>query len=155
MAMYSPAIVFEALRLLRLRWKPQAIAETIHVPLGTVYRWESNLVRYGSGPMGRTPRLSPADRLEYEHGVQVSQSTISRLLKRQRWSKKEVRRISLTQSREARRRYREEISRFPADLNLSLTRKLAGGIWHMRLLGMRRDILRLFGVERPGVSLQQ
>src|SRR6267378_1433622 len=28
---------------------------------------------------------------------------------------KEVRRISLTQSREARRRYREEISRFPAD----------------------------------------
>ena len=67
--------------------------------------------------------------LEYERGVQVSQSTISR--------------------------YREEISRFPADLNLSLTRKLAGGIWHMRLLGMRRDILRLFGVERPGVSLQQ
>ena len=53
--------------------------------------------------------------LEYERSVQVSQSTISRLLKRQRWSKKEVRRISLTQSREARRRYREEISRFPAD----------------------------------------
>jgi Homeodomain-like domain-containing protein len=49
---YSPAIVFEALRLLRLRWKPQAIAETIHVPLGTVYRWESNLVRYGSATNG-------------------------------------------------------------------------------------------------------
>ena len=70
--------------------------------------------------------------LEYERGIQVtcgrggscdpiarppsptsSQSTISRLLKRQRWSKKEVRRISLTQSREARQRNREEISRFP------------------------------------------
>src|SRR3984957_11616351 len=99
--------------------------------------------------MGRTPRLSPADRLEYEHGVQVSQSTISRLLNRQRWSKKEVRRISLTQSRGAAALSRRDLS-FPADLNLSLTRKLAGGIWHMRLLGM--NILRLFGVERPGVS---
>ena len=157
MAMYSPAIVFQALRLLRLRWKPQAIAETIHVPLGTVYRWESNLVRYGSGPMGRTPRLSPADRLEYEHGVQVSQSTISRLLKRQRWSKKEVRRISLTQSREARRRYRGEISRFPADdlvfLDESIFNEKTG--WRHMAYAPIGDILRLFGVERPGVSLQQ
>ena len=99
--------------------------------------------------------------LEYERGVQVSQSTISRLLKRQRWSKKEVRRISLTQSREARRRYREEISRFPADdlvfPDESIFNEKTG--WrhmaYMRLLGMRRDILHLFGVERPGVFLQQ
>ena len=42
-------------------------------------------------------------------------STISRLLRKNKWSRKELRRISLNRSNELRQRYREEMSQFAAD----------------------------------------
>jgi hypothetical protein len=97
--------------------------------------------------------------LEYERGVRVSQSTISRLLKQQRWrlSKKEVQRISLSQSREAARRYREEISRFPANDLVFLDESIFNEktSWrHMTYAPIGHEVRysRLFGMERPGAS---
>jgi len=53
--------------------------------------------------------------LFYEHGVNVHRSTVSRLLKKKGWTKKEVRRISLARSEPLRQLYREEMLRFTAD----------------------------------------
>ncbi len=45
----------------------------------------------------------------------VSQLTISHLFCKHRWSKKELRRISLNRSEELRQRYRDEMSQFAAE----------------------------------------
>ena len=47
-----------------------------------------------------------------EHEVLVNQSTISRLLRKNRWSKKELRRISLNHSEMLRQQYCDEMSQF-------------------------------------------
>src|SRR5437762_1774438 len=112
----------QIVRYLRLSWRADAIAETCHVHISTVYRIESNIMRYG-GPtvlryrsLGRPSKLTQADKkalLEWllidgwayldemvswlwnERGVIVDKSTISRLLKRNKWSKKALHRISI------------------------------------------------------------
>jgi hypothetical protein len=53
--------------------------------------------------------------LWYERGVLVSQSTISRVLKHNGWSRKELRRISLGRSEELCQAYRDEMRHFVAD----------------------------------------
>ena len=86
--------------------------------------------------LGRSPKLSEADKqalfecllregwrqqdemvywLFYERGVNVHQSTVSRLLKKKGWTKKEVRRISLARSKLLCQLYREEMLRFTAN----------------------------------------
>ena len=53
--------------------------------------------------------------LFYEHGVNVHQSTVSRLLKKKGWTKKEVWQILLAQSEPLCQLYHEEMLRFTAD----------------------------------------
>jgi len=50
-----------------------------------------------------------------ERGVLVYQSTVSRMLKRRKWTQKELRRISLGRSDELRQRWKEEIRQFAAE----------------------------------------
>jgi hypothetical protein len=47
--------------------------------------------------------------LWHERGVRVSQSTISRLIKKNKWSRKELRRIALGQSDQLRQMYRQDM----------------------------------------------
>ena len=105
-----------------LGWRPEAISGEIFIPVRTIHRWESNLLRYGSPlpPRNRTfgPRkLTRADEdalfdilaidgwmmhdemafwLAVERSVVVSRSTICRLLKRDKWTRKNIARLSLT-----------------------------------------------------------
>jgi hypothetical protein len=59
------------------------------------------------------------DEMEYwllaERSVRVSKSTISRVLKRNGWTRKEIRRISCQRSEELRQLYRDEMAQFIAD----------------------------------------
>ena len=130
------------LRCLVLGWRPDAIAEECNVGLRTVYRIEENLFRYGSivkpryRMLGLPSKCTEADKnalfewllregwrhqdemvywLWHERGVYVSQSTISRLLKKKKWTRKELRRISLGRSEELREAYRNDMRRFVAD----------------------------------------
>jgi hypothetical protein len=50
-----------------------------------------------------------------ERGVLASQSTISCLLRKNKWSRKKLRRISFNCSDELRQRYHEEMIQFAAD----------------------------------------
>lgn len=123
-------------------WKPEVVAAECNISARTVYTIQSNLIRYGSvrkpyfRKLGRARLLSEADEdalFEYllaqgwrqqdeliwwlvqERGILLSQPTISRTLKRRKWSQKELRRISLNRSETLRRAYIEDISRFPAE----------------------------------------
>lgn len=122
-----------------LGWEIADVAKECQVSECTIFRIQANLLRYGSvrkpqyRKLGRARKLSLADEdtlFEYllgngwshqdemiywlfnERGVMVSQPTISRLLKRRGWSRKEMRRISLNRSEELRRSYIEDIRRF-------------------------------------------
>jgi len=126
----------DILRYLLLGWHPDDIATACGVAVRTVYTIQSNLMRYGSPTrpqllkLGRPKRLTDADTkalLEWlliegwrlqdeivywlwnERGVIVSQSTVSRMLKRNKWSRKELRRISLNRSEPLQQAYREDI----------------------------------------------
>ncbi len=99
-------------RYLMLGWRPDAIFKETLVPVSTIYEWQRNLMRYGSAArphtfiMGRPKKLSWQDEtalldwllqegwhmqdemvywLWNERGVLVSQSTISRLLRKNRY----------------------------------------------------------------------
>ncbi|KAL3704461.1 hypothetical protein TMatcc_010152 [Talaromyces marneffei ATCC 18224] len=109
-------------RFLRLGWKCEAIAKDLRKP---TYR-----------TLGRARKLSDADEdaifeyllhepwrqqdevrfwLYYERDVDVSTSTICRLFKRRRWSRKQLKRISLNRSEPLRRAYLDDICQFAAD----------------------------------------
>lgn len=129
-------------RYLRLGWKCEAIASACNVSRATIFRYQSNLLRYGSlrkpayQSLGRARKLSQADEdavfeyllheswrqqdevrswLYYERGVDVSVPTISRLFKRRKWSRKQLKRISLNRSEPLRRAYLDDIRQFAAD----------------------------------------
>ena len=118
------------LRLVLLGWSPHAIAADCHVHLATVYKLTNNLLQYGSikapgyRKLGRPRNLTTADEeavfefllsegwrqqdeitfwLWCERAILVSRSTISRILKRRKWTQKEFRRISLGRSKILRR----------------------------------------------------
>ncbi|KAK9237063.1 DDE superfamily endonuclease-domain-containing protein [Lipomyces kononenkoae] len=103
---------------------------------------KSNLLRYGNvrkpyfRQLGRARKLSQDDEnalFEYlrsqgwrqqaelvwwllqERGVLVSQPTLSRVLKRRNWTRKELRRISLNRSDALRQAYLDDVRRFAAD----------------------------------------
>src|SRR2546430_12185280 len=109
------------LRYLLLGWRPDMIAEECKIFRSTVYTIESCLLQHGSirtpywKTLGRPRWLTIADEdalfevllhegwmyqdeivhwLWYECSVSVSRSTVSRMLKRRGWNRKELRRIS-------------------------------------------------------------
>ena len=106
---HHPETIAKVIRLIQLNWKPKAIQNATNVAPRTIYRWESNILAYGSAvnpfgvPMGRPQSLTIADEdallqtllhdgwmqqdemihwLREERGVSIDQSTVSRLLKR-------------------------------------------------------------------------
>ena len=130
------------LRFLLLRWPAHAIATKCCVHLVTVYRMARNLLQYGGirapaiRKLGRPRRLTTADEdavlelllskgwrqqeeivfwLWCERGVLVHRSTVSRMLKRRKWTQKELRRISLGRSDELRQQWKEEMRQFAAE----------------------------------------
>src|SRR5439155_17855105 len=130
------------LRFLLLGWPAHDIAAECRVHPATVYRMARNLLQYGGirapavRKLGRPRRLTTADEdtvLELllsegwrqqeeivfwfwcERGVLVHQSTVSRMLKRRKWTQKELRRISLGCSDELRRQWKEEMRQFAAE----------------------------------------
>jgi transposase len=130
------------LRLLLLGWPAHAIAADCHVHPSTVYKQANNLLRYGSikapglRKLGRPRKLTAADKeavlelllaeewrrqdkiifwLWCERDVLVNWSTISRMLKRRKWTQKELRRISLGRSEDLRRGWREEMRQYVAE----------------------------------------
>ena len=138
----SRALRVRIVRLIQLGWQPSAIVENCRVSLSTVYNYTKNVVRYDSSrppalrKLGRPRKLASADEhalLEHlllhgylqqeemrywlwcERGVLVDRSTISRLLKRRNWTRKELRWISLGRSAELRRAWREDMRRFVAE----------------------------------------
>ena len=117
----DPARRADMVRFLELGWRPGAIAKHLHVSEATVYNTEQNLMRYGL-PLkprvrktGRPAALTKADRvallellldegwkyldelqywLYHERSVEVSLNTISRVLKKEGWSRKAIKRIA-------------------------------------------------------------
>ena len=108
----------------------------------TIRCWESNLLRYGSPlpprnrAFGRPRKLTRADKdalfdtlaidgwmmhdeiafwLAVERGVIVSRSTVCRLLKRNKWTRKNIARLSLSRSEVLREAYIEEMKKYAAD----------------------------------------
>src|SRR5436309_13902542 len=106
---HRPEKHVQMLRYLLLGWCPDAIAEECCVSISTVYKMQSNLMRYGSITklhlrlLGRSRKLTEADKqalftllvmegwryqdklvwwLWNECGVLVDRSTVSRLIKR-------------------------------------------------------------------------
>ncbi len=125
----APALRSKILRLLLLHWCPKAIAEEVHCHFDTVYRFQANLFMYGSPfrpqfrPKGAPRKVFPAAEdslityleqqpwamqkemvwfLWEEWGLYVHQSTISRILKRRRWSNKKGQRVGIRQNDELR-----------------------------------------------------
>jgi transposase len=130
------------LRHLLLGQEPHDVADTCNVALRTVYNYRTNLLLYGStrGPcirqLGRPRKLTVADedaildlllregwreRSEIafwvwcERGILVSRWCIGRMLKRKKWTQKELQRVSLARSGELRDAWREEMRIFAAE----------------------------------------
>lgn len=118
------------------------IASVIGVSERQLYRWQANLIDHGgianieTHVQGRKYKLTVDDEeallehlkydgwkelgemvywLEYERGVTVSRSTVSRLLERNSWNKKKLEVISSNRSDQARRLYLQDIERFPVE----------------------------------------
>ena len=116
----SPALRSKVIRLLLLQWRPEAIAKTVHCSWRTVYNIQESLLIYGTAyapshrPNGRPMKMTKAmeesllaylDRypwafqselawfLQEEWGIGVHRSTISRLMKRSKITKKTGQRI--------------------------------------------------------------
>jgi transposase len=139
---FSRPLRIRILRFLLLGWTPHAIAADCRVSLRTVQRFARNLLQYGSirvpaiRKLGRPRRLTTADEdavlemllsegwrqqeeivfwLWCERGVLVHRSTVSRMLKRRKWTQKELRRISLGRSDELRQNWKEEMRQYAAE----------------------------------------
>jgi transposase len=130
------------LRFLLLGWSAHSIAAECRVHPATIYRMARNLLQHGGirapavRKLGRPRRLTVADEdavlelllsegwrrqdeivfwLWCERGILVHQSTVSRMLKRRKWSQKELRRILLDRSDELRQGWKEEMREFAAE----------------------------------------
>ena len=117
----NPAYCADIVHLLKLGWRPDAIAEQLHVSQTTVYNTENYLMRYGQPirpyvrKTGRLVALTRADReallelllhnswkyldeiqywLYYERDLNFTYSTIHCVLKKEGWLRKAIRRIA-------------------------------------------------------------
>lgn len=123
-------------------WPAEAVAEHAGVSIKTVYRVTANLKIHGSiraptqRPLGATPAISEEDGealfgalvrtgwmyqdeivrwLHIERGVVVSQSTVSRYLKKKGWTRRTLRPFSIERNEELRELYRQSMRQFAAD----------------------------------------
>ena len=160
----SRELLVRILRFLMLGWRPDVIASECRVHFVTVYRMRSNLAMYG-GPrapqlrrLGRTRRLTVADEeallenllvegwrlqdemafwLYCERGVLVHRSTVSRLLKRRKWTPKVLQRLARDRSEAGRTLWKLEMGRFAAEdlvfLDESIFNEKTG--WRYRAYG--------------------
>jgi len=130
------------LRLLLLHWCPKDIAEEVHCHFDTVYRIQENLFMYGSPfrpqfrPKGAPRKVFKAaengliayleeqpwamqkEMVWYiweEWGINVHQSTISRILKRRGWSNKKGQRVGVRQNDELRLNWVADMLRLTAE----------------------------------------
>ncbi len=138
----SASLRSRILRLLLLHWCPKAIAEEVHCHFDTVYRIQENLFMYGSPfrPQFR-PKGAPRKIVKFaengliayleeqswamqkemiwyiweEWGINVHQFTISRILKRRRWSNKKRQRVSVRQNDELRLNWVADLLRLTAE----------------------------------------
>ncbi len=148
---------FRILRLLLLHWCPKAIAEEVHCHFDIVYRIQKNLFMYGSPfrsqfrPKGAPRKVVKAaenglivyleeqswvmqkEMVWYiweEWGINVHQFTISRILKRRRWSNKKEQRVSVRQNDELRLNWIADMLRLTAEqlvfVNESLFNEITG-----------------------------
>ena len=151
-------------RFLLLGWGYHDIALECRCSLVTVYRVANNLLLHGSSrppqlrKLGRPRKLTPADEdavwdllleegwqslsevafwLLCERGALVSRSTVCRMLKRRKMTRKELRRVSFARSEELRRLWREDLRRFVAEdlvfLDESIFNEKTG--WRYRAYG--------------------
>ena len=130
------------LHYLLLEWWPVIIAEECGVHASTVYALESNLLRYRtiSKPLywkiGWSFKLTKADKdallqwllceswrqqekivywLSYEQDVLIHWSTVSQLLKKNKWTWKQLQHISLNHSKSLHQAYHDDMHQFTAD----------------------------------------
>ncbi len=130
------------LRLLLLHWAPWAIAEEVHCCPATVYNIQENLFMYNSPfrpqfrPKGAPRKVFKAaengliayledqpwamqkEMVWYiweEWGINVHQSTISRILKRRGWSIKKGQRVGVRQNDELRLNWVADMLRLTAE----------------------------------------
>jgi len=132
----------DILALLLLGIPLKEIQTRVGVAYMTVLRVHQNLMKYGSvrpprfRTLGRRPKLTPADKIALltelcEHGwmdqeemvfwlhmerdIRVHQSTVSRMLTKEGWNKKNLRVISLNRCEDLRDNYRNTIAQYNAD----------------------------------------
>ena len=127
---------------LMLDWRSNVIAREIFIDLITVYEWQNNLMRYDSVTKSHIFVMSWSKKLSWQNEmmllkwllwndwhmqdemiywlwnecrVMISQSTISYLIHKNKWSRKELWRISLNCSKKLRQWYHEKMSWFAAE----------------------------------------
>ena len=147
----DPARRADMVRLLELGWRPDAIAEQLHVSQATVYNTERNLMRYGQPirpcvwKTGRLAALTKANReallklllhnswkyldeiqywLYHECNFNVIYFTIHCVLKKEGWLKRVIRRIVQGRNSQLRELYCNNIRRFPADIIVFLNKAI-------------------------------
>lgn len=132
-----PPLFAKATAYLRLGWQVDAIVKEIHCHPATIYRLRRSLSIRGTPyapriqTLGAPKKLTKTDEdclLRFldrypssnqeemawffweERGKQVNQSTVSRVLKRRKWSKKKAERVPLARAPDLRRGYLSEMS---------------------------------------------
>ena len=147
----DPASRAKVVRYLLLGWRPDAIAKEVHCHPVTIYRIEHCLWIRGSvkkphcHAIGHPRSLTLANEdtlLQYlnrhptavqhemawflweECGIHVNQSTISRVLKRRKWSKKQARRMAQNLSLDLRRGFLSEMTGIRAEQMVFLDESL-------------------------------
>jgi hypothetical protein len=143
--------VFTVNRLLALGWAPPDIQSETGIGLRTIFRWQTNLLKYSSvmkpliRPLGHRPILPAEDRdalfntlaeegwmlqsemvhwLFEQHGKDISTSTVCQLLKRLSWSRKVIQQVSRTQNQEYCEIYKSRISKWAAERLVFLDKTL-------------------------------
>ena len=167
----SAALRVRIFRFLLLGWRSHAIAAECHVGLSTIYKYSWNLLQYGSvrlptlRKLKRSRKLITADKeallkmllvkewrrldemafwLWCEHDAFVFNSIIFRLLKRKKWTQKELRRIALDRSEDLRKRYLVKMGQYAAEdlvfLNELIFNKKTG--WRHRVYDLIKSSIR-------------
>ena len=136
---HLPSTIATVVRYLMLGWRPDAIAREIFVGLIIMYEWQNNIIRYDSVTKSHMFVMSWSKKLSWqnemmllewllwddwhmqdemiywlwnEHEVMISQSTISCLIHKNKWSRKELQRISLNCNKKLKQHYCEKMSQF-------------------------------------------
>ncbi|KAK7177818.1 TPR domain-containing protein [Paraphaeosphaeria sporulosa] len=129
-------------RYLCLGWHEQEIADRVGCSRHAVRKVYNNTITTGcvrkalTGKLGRPPKLAKEDSLalrgellrhgwmyqdemvwwlSVERGIFITQSTISRLLKREGWSRKTLRPYAIDRNEELRAYYRDSMRRYAAE----------------------------------------